>query len=97
VTYDALHVNHITSQSFWMQGGAVELGARLYRGLGIAARVEGLYAGTDSPTNEPLSLVTAVFGPRYTVDTRSKRYAIFGEGSAGITSAALPHAWITGL
>jgi hypothetical protein len=26
VTYDALHSNHITAQSFWMQGGAVELG-----------------------------------------------------------------------
>ena len=32
VTYDALHTNHITAQSFWMQGGAVELGARLYGG-----------------------------------------------------------------
>lgn len=39
VTYDALHTNHITVQNFWMQGGAVELGARAYRGLSIAARV----------------------------------------------------------
>jgi hypothetical protein len=86
VTYDALHTNHITSQSFWMQGGAVELGARAYRGLGIAARVEGLHAGTNSTTGEPLSLVTAVFGPRYTMETRRKRYAIFGEGLVGISN-----------
>jgi hypothetical protein len=62
VACDALHTSHITSQSFWMQGGAVELGARAWRGLGVAARVEGLHAGTNSATGEPLSLVTAVFG-----------------------------------
>ena len=86
VTYGALHTNHITAQNFWMQGGAVELGARMYGGLGIAARVEGLHARTNTTTAEPLSLVTAVFGPRYTIETRSKRYAIFGEGLAGISN-----------
>jgi hypothetical protein len=83
VTYDALHTNHITAQNFWMQGGAIELGARMYRGLGIAARVEGLHAGANTTNAEPLSLVTAVFGPRYTMETRSHRYAIFGEALAG--------------
>jgi hypothetical protein len=86
VTYDAPHTNHITAQSFWMQGGAVELGAQAYRGLGIVARVEGLHAGTNSTTGEPLSLVTTVFGPRYTVQTRSHRYALFGEGLVGIAN-----------
>jgi hypothetical protein len=79
VTYDALHTDDITSQSFWMQGGAVELGAQFYRGVGIVARVEGDHAGDNSTTAEPLSLVTTVFGPRYTVQTRSHRYALFGE------------------
>lgn len=86
VTYDVLHTNHITEQSFWMQGGAVELGARMYHGLGIAARVEGDHAGANSTTAEPLSLVTTAFGPRYTIETHSKRYAIFGEGLAGISN-----------
>jgi hypothetical protein len=86
VTYDALHTNHITAQSFWMQGGAVELGARMYRGLGIVARVEGDHAGANNTTDEPLSLVTTVFGPRYTLETRSHRYAIFGEGLFGISN-----------
>ena len=86
VTYDTLHTNHITAQSFWMQGGAVELGARMYRGLGIAARVEGDHAGSNSTSAEPLSLVTAVFGPRYTLETHSHRYAIFGEGLVGISN-----------
>ena len=86
VTYDALRTNHITAQNFWMQGGAVELGARMYRGLGIAARVEGDHAGADSTNGIPLSLVTAVFGPHYTLETRSHRYAIFGEGLVGISN-----------
>src|ERR1700723_896288 len=86
VTYDALHTNHITSQNFWMQGGAIELGAQFYRGLGIVARVEGDHAGTGTTTGEPLSLVTTVFGPRYTMETRSHRYAIFGEGLVGISN-----------
>ena len=86
VTYDALHANHINSQNFWMQGGAIELGAQFYRGLGIVARVEGDHAGTGTTTGEPLSLVTTVFGPRYTMETRSHRYAIFGEGLVGISA-----------
>ncbi len=83
VTYDTLHTNHITGQNFWMQGGAVELAATMYGGLGIAARVEGMHAGAASPVGEPLSLVTAVFGPRYTVESGSRRYALFGEALVG--------------
>jgi hypothetical protein len=45
--------------------------------------VEGLHAGASSANGEPLSLVTAVFGPRYTIEMRSHRYAIFGEALAG--------------
>jgi hypothetical protein len=85
VTYDTLHTNHITSQTFWMQGGAIELGAQFYRGLGIVARVEGDYSGAGA-TGEPLSLVTTLFGPRYTFHTRSQRYEIFGEGLLGISN-----------
>jgi hypothetical protein len=83
VTYDALRTNHITSQSFWMQGGAVELGARMFHGLGVAARVEGDHAGTNTTSGVPLSLVTATFGLRYKMESRGGRYAVFGEGLVG--------------
>ncbi len=83
VTYNALHTNQITAHSFWMQGGAVELGARLYGGLGIAARVEGGYAAPVTAPAEPLSLGTTVFGLRYTLESRRRRYAIFGEALVG--------------
>jgi hypothetical protein len=42
--------------------------------------VEG---GHASANGEPLNLVTTVFGPRYTWETRNQRYAIFGEGLVG--------------
>jgi opacity protein-like surface antigen len=86
VTYDTLHTNHLIGQEFWAQGAAVELGARLYGGLGVAARAEYLHAGASSANGEPLSLVTAVFGPRYTMESRSHRYAIFGEGLVGVSN-----------
>jgi hypothetical protein len=84
VTYDALHANFITAQNFWMEGGAVELGARLYHGLGIAARAEGQHSGASSTASEPLSLLTEVFGPRYTLEADNQHFALFGEGLVGI-------------
>jgi hypothetical protein len=84
VTYDALHANFITAQNFWMEGGAVELGAPLYRSLGIAARAEGLHSGASATASEPLSLLTAAFGPRYTLAAHNQHYALFGEGLVGI-------------
>jgi hypothetical protein len=85
-TFDVLHTNHLIAQEFWAEGADVELGARLYGGLGVAARVEGLHAGAANANGEPLSLVTAVAGPRYTVRMRSQRYAIFAEALAGESS-----------
>jgi hypothetical protein len=86
ITYDALYANHITGDNFWMQGGAVELGARFYRGWGIAARVEGGHVGAETTNEVPLSLVTTTFGLRYTVASHSGRYVIFGDGLAGETN-----------
>lgn len=83
ITYDALRTNHISGDNFWMQGGAVELVARLYRGFGVAARVEGEHAGPGTANGVPLSLVTTVFGLRYTLASRSGRYVVFGDGLAG--------------
>jgi len=86
ITYDTLHTNHLIAREFWMQGGAIEMGASLYRGLGIVARVEGLHANANSANGVPLNLVTTVFGPRYTMEMSHQRYAVFGEGLVGISN-----------
>jgi hypothetical protein len=83
ITYDALRINTTGTRSLWMQGGAIELQAPMYHGLGVAARVEGLHAGASSVGSEPLSLVTVLFGPRYTMAFHRDRYQVFGEALAG--------------
>jgi hypothetical protein len=87
ITYDTLHINNIGGGSRWMQGGTVELQAPLYRGLGVAARVEGFHTGASSVGNVPLSLVTVLFGPRYTVASHSDRCRVFGEALVGESNA----------
>lgn len=70
-----------------MQGGAVELQAPFYHGLGVVARVEGQHTGPSSPGNVPLSLVTILFGPRYTIASHNDHYRVFGEALAGESNA----------
>jgi peptidoglycan-associated lipoprotein len=83
ITYDAVRANHSAVDSFWMQGGAVELGVGLYRKLGVAARIEGLHSAPSTANGVPLSMVVVVVGPRYRLTTRGGKYALFGEGLVG--------------
>jgi hypothetical protein len=71
-----------TSQSFWMQGGSVELGANIWHGLGIAAGVTGAHASSIGTSGVPLSLVTVTFGPRYRWHA-DRRISIYAEGLIG--------------
>jgi hypothetical protein len=71
-----------TPDSFWMQGGSIELGTNSWRGLGIAANVSGMHAGAIGGTSIPLSIVTATFGPRYRWHA-DHRVSIYGEGLIG--------------
>jgi hypothetical protein len=83
VTYTAEHsLKANTSQNFWMQGGSVELGANVWHGLGIAARVTGTHAGSIGTSGVPLSLVTVTFGPRYRWHA-DHRISIYGENLIG--------------
>jgi len=71
-----------TPDNFWMEGGSIELGATVWRGLGIAANVSGVHTSAVGRTNIPLSLVTVVFGPRYRWHA-NHRISIYGEGLVG--------------
>lgn len=54
-----------TSNNFWTEGGAIELGTNTWRGVGIAAKVSGTHSVAIGASTIPLSLVTVTFGPRY--------------------------------
>ncbi|MEO6924269.1 MAG: hypothetical protein ABI142_10620, partial [Bryocella sp.] len=82
VTYAATHAIHDSGQGLWLQGGAADLHAQLYRGLGVVASVTGLHAGSSNPAVAPLSLVTVVFGPRYTF-WHQRRVSVYGEALVG--------------
>lgn len=73
------------SQSFWMQGGSLELGANAAKGWGIAADVTGTHSGSVGASGVPISLVTATFGPRYRWHAERK-VSIYGEGLIGEAS-----------
>ena len=75
-----------TSQNFWMEGGAAELGANVWKGWGIAADVMGAHVGAVGNGNVPLSLVITTFGPRYRWHA-DRKWSAYGEGLIGDANA----------
>lgn len=71
-----------SSQNFWMQGGAAELGVNAWRGWGVAADITGTHSGSVASGGVPLSVVTATFGPRYRWRS-SHTVSVYGEGLLG--------------
>lgn len=87
ITYDATLANAITSQSFWMQGGRVQLCGDFYHGLGMVADIAGMHAGNIRSTSVSLDMVTTTFGPRYTWSPARSRASFYGQGLLGIANA----------
>jgi len=71
-----------TQDTFWMQGGSIELGTNVWHGLGIAANISGTHTSAIGSSAVPLSLVTATFGPRYRWHA-NHRISIYCEGLVG--------------
>jgi hypothetical protein len=84
LVYNPLMSNVVGGNSFWMQGGSVQVHGRFWRGLGVVADVSGLHtANASASPGVGLDLVTAAFGPRYTWSPSRGRYAVFGQVLAG--------------
>jgi hypothetical protein len=82
-TYTEQYSNLVSTPTFWHGGGSVELSTQTYRGWGLAANVRGTQTGSAANSGYGLSLVTAVFGSRYTLyhpmaSSRNRSLAIFG-------------------
>jgi hypothetical protein len=71
-----------SSQSFWMQGGAAELGLDAWHGWGVAADITGTHSSSVGSAGVPLSIVTATFGPRYRWHG-DRKTSLYGEGMLG--------------
>jgi hypothetical protein len=83
ITYDASRAVAISGNSFWMQGGSVQMHGRFWHGLGAVADVGGLHTSSIQDSGVGLDLVTATFGPRYTWSPNRGRYSLFGQALAG--------------
>jgi hypothetical protein len=83
VTYSPQYRDGTNGNSFWSQGGSVELTADFYRGFGISAAFSVNHASNINGSGVNLTTYTPAFGPRYT--WRHRRLAIFGEGLIGVS------------
>jgi hypothetical protein len=83
VSYNAEHtLKANTSQSFWLEGGAIEVGGDLWHGLGFAANFTGEHTGSIGSSGVPFSSFREVFGPRYRWH-RGHKVSLYGEGLVG--------------
>ncbi|MEO6923373.1 MAG: hypothetical protein ABI142_06060 [Bryocella sp.] len=83
ITFAAERSSHVSGNDLWLEGGAIELHKNIYRHLGFAASVTGGTTTSSTPQVAPFSFVTTVFGPTYTMSTKSERYSVFAEGLVG--------------
>jgi len=83
IAYDTARANIVPGSNFWMQGGSVQIHGQFWRGLGVVADIAGLHTSDVHGTGVGLDLVTATFGPRYTLPLAHDRYAVFGQGLLG--------------
>jgi len=85
VTYTAASSGLSGGNTFWMQGGSIEIAGTALYGFGEVAKITGLHSG-NTGYGVPLSMVIATFGPRYTWMHRysaKRSVAIFGQGLVG--------------
>jgi len=87
LTYNATQSNAVTSNSFWMQGGSVQVHGTFYRGLGVVADIAGMHTANIRTSGVSMDMVTSTFGPRYTWHPAHSRYALFGQALGGEANA----------
>jgi outer membrane immunogenic protein len=67
---------------FWLEGAKAEANAPFMPHIGVVAELAGEHAGSINSAGESLSLVSYLFGPRYTL-TPHRRTALFGQFLVG--------------
>jgi hypothetical protein len=80
-TYNPVLANVTIGDEFGMQGGSVQIQAKLWRRFCAVADVAGLHTSNMNGSGVGLDLVTTTFGPRYIL-TRH-RMVFFGQALVG--------------
>lgn len=66
LTYDGTLSKAANSNTFWMEGGSVQLHGHFYRGFGVVADIAGSHASHIGLEGVGLDRVTTTFDPRFT-------------------------------
>jgi hypothetical protein len=80
-TYNPVLANVTIGDEFGMQGGSVQVQAKLWRRFCAVADVAGLHTSNVNGSGVGLDLVTATFGPRYILSRH--RMVFFGQVLVG--------------
>ena len=83
ITWNTIQANLITGDTFWTQGGSLQLHGRFWRGFGAVADVSGFHTGQVLSTGAGLDLLTVTAGPCYTWKFAHGKFDVFGEGLGG--------------
>jgi len=75
-TWGATRANIVPGQTFWMQGGTLQLHARIGHGLGVAWGGSMFRTDQMSSSGVGLDLYTLSIGPRYTWSPRNSRLGL---------------------
>ena len=87
MTFAAQHALQVgNGDTFWAEGGSVELGVNAFHGFGIAANITAIQTSSINATGVPLTLVTETFGPRYRWHDGA-RVSVYAEGLVGEANA----------
>lgn len=84
VSYQAMYSNPVGGGSnFWLQRGDAQAHGQFWRGLGAVADVAGSHSANVNGSGVGLDLITAAFGPRYTLWIPRKPISIYGQALVG--------------
>lgn len=88
VTYVGQYSNLVSTSTFWQNGGSAEVSVQMYRGLSVVGEVAGTTTGNAAGSGNGLSLITASFGPRYTIARsigaeQKRTLEVFGQALPG--------------
>jgi len=83
ITYDATRSNFTSGNSFWMEGGSIQLTGDIAHHFAITADVAGMHSDNMHSSGVPLDMVTATFGPRFTWSLLHARTSVFVQALAG--------------
>lgn len=91
ITFLGDRINSVAGSNSWLTGGAIELGANVWRGFGIAADVQGLHVSEIGSQGVQFDMVATTFGPRYRymkpIASGRRTVSAFGQALLGEANA----------